>query len=172
YGWRREEAIGRRARDLVVPADASAAELLRDRVSAEGRWDGELLVRHKDGSLFTAYVRNRLILDDDGEPAAIVGVAVDVSERVAAETQQRRDAAKLACLNDVEQALRDDRLVLHAQPIIDLRTGDAVQHELLLRMVDANGDILSPADFLPVVEQYALIREVDRWVIERGTRLA
>jgi diguanylate cyclase (GGDEF)-like protein/PAS domain S-box-containing protein len=172
YGWRREEAIGRRARDLVVPADASAAELLRDRVSAEGRWDGELLVRHKDGSLFTAYVRNRLILDDDGEPAAIVGVAVDVSERVAAETQQRRDAAKLACLNDVEQALRDDRLVLHAQPIIDLQTGDAVQHELLLRMVDGNGEILSPADFLPVVEQYALIREVDRWVIERGTRLA
>jgi diguanylate cyclase (GGDEF)-like protein/PAS domain S-box-containing protein len=172
YGWRREEAIGRSARDLIVPADTSEAQRLRERVSAEGRWDGEMLVRRKDGSLFTAYVRNRLILDDDGEPAAIVGVAVDVSERVAAETEQRRDAAKLTCLNDVEQALREDRFVLHAQPIIDVCSGDPVQHELLLRMVDRDGEIVSPGAFLPVVEQYALIREVDRWVIERGTRLA
>jgi diguanylate cyclase (GGDEF)-like protein/PAS domain S-box-containing protein len=172
YGWRREEAIGASARDLIVPADADPAERLRDRVSAEGRWDGELLVRRKDGSLFTAYVRNRLVLDDDGEPAAIVGVAVDVSKRVAAESEQRRDAAKLACLNDVEHALREDRLVLHAQPIIDLQSGTAVQHELLLRMIDRSGETVSPAEFLPIVEQYALIRDVDRWVVEQATRLA
>jgi diguanylate cyclase (GGDEF)-like protein/PAS domain S-box-containing protein len=172
YGWRREEAIGRAARDLVVPDDARAAERLASRVAAEGRWDGELVVRHKDGSLFTAYVRNRLVLGDDGEPAAIVGVAVDVSERVAAETEQRRDAAKLATLDRVERALRDDRLVLHAQPIVDVQTNETVQHELLLRMVDPSGEIVPPGAFLPVVEQYALMLEVDRWVIKQGTRLA
>jgi diguanylate cyclase (GGDEF)-like protein/PAS domain S-box-containing protein len=172
YGWRREEAIGRQARDLVVPDDGRAAERLASKVAAEGRWDGELVVRRKDGSLFTAYVRNRLVLGDDGEPAAIVGVAVDVSERVAAETEQRRDAAKLACLDRVERALREDRLVLHAQPIVDLRTGGTVQHELLLRMVDPAGEIVRPGEFLPVVEQYALMLEVDRWVIKQGTRLA
>ncbi|HEX8714954.1 MAG TPA: EAL domain-containing protein, partial [Solirubrobacteraceae bacterium] len=172
YGWRREEAIGRSARDLVVPEDASAAERLHSAVSAEGRWDGELLVRRKDGSLFTAYVRNRLVLDDDGEPAAIVGVAVDISARVAAESEQRRDAETLACLNSVEQALLDDRLVLHAQPIVDLRSGATVQHELLLRMLDADGEIVPPGDFLPVVEQYALIGEIDRWVIRQATLLA
>jgi diguanylate cyclase (GGDEF)-like protein/PAS domain S-box-containing protein len=172
YGWRREEAIGRLARDLVVPDDASAAERLASKVAAEGRWDGELVVRRKDGSLFTAYVRNRLVLGNDGEPAAIVGVAVDVSERVAAETEQRRDAAKLACLDRVEHALREDRFTLYAQPIVDLRTGATVQHELLLRMVDPGGEIVPPGDFLPVVEQYALMREVDRWVIKQGTRLA
>jgi diguanylate cyclase (GGDEF)-like protein/PAS domain S-box-containing protein len=172
YGWRREEAIGRMARDLVVPDDASAAERLASKVVAEGRWDGELVVRRKDGSLFTAYVRNRLVLGDDGEPAAIVGVAVDVSERVAAETEQRRDAAKLACLDRVERALREDRMTLYAQPIVDLRTGATVQHELLLRMVDPAGEIVPPGSFLPVVEQYALMLEVDRWVIKEGTRLA
>jgi diguanylate cyclase (GGDEF)-like protein/PAS domain S-box-containing protein len=172
YGWRREEAIGRPARDLVVPDDARAAERLASRVAAEGRWDGELVVRHKDGSLFTAYVRNRLVLGDDGEPAAIVGVAVDVSDRVAADTEQRRDAAKLASLDRVERALREDRLVLHAQPIVDLKTSETVQHELLLRMVDPAGEIVPPGAFLPVVEQYALMLEVDRWVIKQGTRLA
>ena len=172
YGWRREEAIGQSARDLIVPDDPSAAEALASRVSAEGRWDGELLVRRKDGSLFTAYVRNRLVLGDDGEPAAIVGVAVDVSARVAAEAEQRRDAATLACLNDVEQALLEDRLVLHTQPILDLRSGAVVQHELLLRMIDRTGRIVAPGEFLPVVEQYALMREIDRWVIKQATRIA
>ncbi len=172
YGWRREEAIGRSARELVVPEDASAAERLLERVIADGRWDGELLVRRKDGTLFTAYVRNRLVLDDDGEPAAVVGVAVDVSARVAAEAEQRRDAATLACINDVERALIEDRLVLHAQPIVDLHSGETVQHELLLRMRDSDGRIVPPGDFLPVVEQYALIREIDRWVIRQATELA
>ncbi len=172
YGWRREEAIGRSARDLIVPDDTSAAERLQSAVVAEGRWDGELLVRRKDGSLFTAYVRNRLVIGDDGEPAAIVGVAVDVSARVAAEAEQRRDAATLACLNSVEQALLDDRLVLHAQPIVDLRSGATVQHELLLRMHDRAGNVVPPAEFLPVAEQYALIGEIDRWVIKQAAQLA
>ena len=44
-------------------------------------------MRRKDGSLFTAYVRNRLVLDAEGAPSAIVGVAVDISARVAAETE-------------------------------------------------------------------------------------
>ncbi|MHB8233715.1 MAG: diguanylate cyclase, partial [Solirubrobacteraceae bacterium] len=87
YGWSAEEAVGRPAKELVVPEDARAAEQLVKQVSVDGRWDGELLVRRKDGSLFTVYVRNRLVLDDDGEPAAIVGVAVDISARVAAESE-------------------------------------------------------------------------------------
>jgi diguanylate cyclase (GGDEF)-like protein/PAS domain S-box-containing protein len=173
YGWRRDEAIGRSVRELMIPPDnATPAERVGPVILAEGRWDGELPVRRKDGSLFTAYVRNRLVLDDQGEPAAIVGVAVDISERVAAESERRRDAATLACLNDVERALREDRFVLYAQPIVDLRTGDAVQHELLLRMVDPAGVIVPPGAFLPVVEQYALMLEVDRWVIKQATRLA
>ena len=87
YGWSSEEAVGRNARELIVPEDAEAAERLVVELRRDGRWDGELLVRRKDGSTFTAYVRNRLILDEDGGPSAIVGVAVDISARVAAETE-------------------------------------------------------------------------------------
>jgi EAL domain-containing protein (putative c-di-GMP-specific phosphodiesterase class I) len=45
-------------------------------------------------------------------------------------------------------------------------------HELLLRMLDADGQVVPPGDFLPVAEQYALISEIDRWVIKRATQLA
>jgi diguanylate cyclase (GGDEF)-like protein/PAS domain S-box-containing protein len=172
YGWSAEEAVGRSARELMVPEDASAAERLREKLSADGCWDGELLVRRKDGSLFTAYLRNRLVLDEQGEPAAVVGVAVDISARVAAESERQRDAETLACLHRVERALAEDRFVLHAQPIIDVASGETVQHELLLRMREADGTLLCPGGFLPIAERYALIGKIDRWVIERATRLA
>ena len=87
YGWSEEEALGRSSRDLIIPENAEAAERLGQEVQRDGRWDGELLVRRKDGSLFTVYVRNRLVRDAEGNPTAIVGVAVDISARVAAETE-------------------------------------------------------------------------------------
>ena len=97
YGWSAEEALGRNARELVVPEDTAQAEALVAELSRNGRWDGELLVRRKDGSLFTAYVRNRLVLDELGTAlGAIVGVAVDISAGGAAETEliQSRDYAR------------------------------------------------------------------------------
>ena len=62
--------------------------------------------------------------------------------------------------------------MLYAQPIVDLRSGETVQHELLLRMREPDGRIVSPDDFLPVAEKYALIGEIDWWVIKRATQLA
>jgi diguanylate cyclase (GGDEF)-like protein/PAS domain S-box-containing protein len=303
YGWTREEAVGRDAMELIVPEDAEPAEKLLAELRRDSRWDGGFLLRRKDGSTFTAYVRNRLICDEDGCPATLVGVSVDISERVAAESEllqsrdyaqavaecmgeglftldvngrvtyinpaaemllgwprgelygrimhevihrrspdgstvtfeewpitkslrdgvtvrieddiftarsgrelpvaytaapfatrdgvqgcavifqdvaerkrqeadQRRDVETLACINRVEDALAEDRFVLYAQPIVDLRTGEAVQHELLLRMRERDGQIVAPGAFLKVAEQYALIGEIDWWVIKRAAHIA
>jgi EAL domain-containing protein (putative c-di-GMP-specific phosphodiesterase class I) len=70
--------------------------------------------------------------------------------------------------------LTDGGFVLPAQPIIDLRTGDAVQHELLLRMRSAEESelLIAPGAFLPVAEEYGLITEIDRWVIDRAAEFA
>ena len=54
----------------------------------------------------------------------------------------------------------------------DLRSGETVQHELLLRMREPDGTIVAPGSFLPVAEQYALIGEIDWWVIKRAAELA
>ena len=66
----------------------------------------------------------------------------------------------------------EERFVLHAQPIIDLRSGEVVQHELLIRMREPDGRIAPPGEFLPVLERYALIGEIDWWVIKKATELA
>jgi len=303
YGWTSEEAVGRPTRELIVPDDVSAARALVAELRIHGRWDGELLVRRKDGSTFTAYVRNRLLLDRAGSPSAIVGVAVDISARIAVETEllesrdyaravtecmgeglftldgdgrvtyinpaaetmlgwphgelrgmimheviharcpdgtrrrfedcpitqvlrgahtvrieddlftarsgrelpvaytatpfhhaagahgcvvifqdiserkrreeeQRRDVATLAIINRVESALAEERFELYAQPIVDLRSGETVQYELLLRMREPDGRIVAPGEFLHVAEQYALIGEIDWWVIKQAAQIA
>jgi EAL domain-containing protein (putative c-di-GMP-specific phosphodiesterase class I) len=108
---------------------------------------------------------------DDGLQGCVV-VFQDISDRKRREEEQRRDAETLACIDRVEEALAEDRFELFAQPIIDLHSGQTVQHELLLRMRDREGGIVAPGEFLPAAERYALIGEIDWWVIKRATRLA
>ena len=96
----------------------------------------------------------------------------DISERKEREERVQRDLDDLAWVGRINDAIEQDRLVLHAQPIIDLATGTTVQHELLIRMLDTDGSPIPPGLFLPAAERYGLIREIDRWVVRRGTELA
>ncbi len=79
--------------------------------------------------------------------------------------------ARLEWAERIRAALDEDRLVLHAQPVVETATGRATQHELLVRMVDPHGDLIPPGSFLPVAERFGLIREIDRWVVTRAIRM-
>jgi diguanylate cyclase (GGDEF)-like protein/PAS domain S-box-containing protein len=78
----------------------------------------------------------------------------------------------LSWVQEIRAAISDDRLVLHGQPIFDLRSGEVVAHEVLVRMVSARGELIPPGAFLPSAERFGLIREIDRWVNARALRLA
>ena len=52
--------------------------------------------------------------------------------------------ARLAWADRIRRALDEDRFVLYWQPIIELRTGVATHHEVLLRMVGDDGEIIAP----------------------------
>jgi diguanylate cyclase (GGDEF)-like protein/PAS domain S-box-containing protein len=79
--------------------------------------------------------------------------------------------ARLEWVERIRAALDEDRLVLHAQPVVETATGRATQYELLVRMVDAHGDLIPPGSFLPIAERFGLIREIDRWVVTRAIRM-
>jgi EAL domain-containing protein (putative c-di-GMP-specific phosphodiesterase class I) len=72
----------------------------------------------------------------------------------------------------IRNALANDQFELHAQPIVELATGNVVQHELLLRIRDDDNELIPPLAFLPTAERCGLIAEIDRWVITEATKLA
>jgi EAL domain-containing protein (putative c-di-GMP-specific phosphodiesterase class I) len=79
-----------------------------------------------------------------------------------------RLASRLSWTDVIRDALDEDRLVLQAQPIMDLASREIRQYEMLLRMRDPLGELISPAAFLPVAERYDLIGAIDRWVVRRA----
>lgn len=68
----------------------------------------------------------------------------------------------------IRTALLEDRFTLVFQPILDLRRNEVTQYEALLRMVDRDGSLIPPAEFLPVAESFGLMRNIDRWVVRHA----
>jgi PAS domain S-box-containing protein len=108
----------------------------------------------------------------DGQVQGVVVVFGDVSARRAEEQRSRRELETLTWVGRIRDAIDEERLVLHAQPIIDVVSGKVVMHELLIRMVDRDGAIIAPGRFLPAAEQFGLIKEIDRWVLAQAVKLA
>ena len=78
---------------------------------------------------------------------------------------RRHDEMKwVSKLND---AIKSDQLVLYYQEIVPVvaDTEAGGHFEVLVRMLDENGDIIAPDAFLPAAERYHLITRLDRWVI-------
>ncbi|MBK1717560.1 putative bifunctional diguanylate cyclase/phosphodiesterase [Thiocystis violacea] len=80
-------------------------------------------------------------------------------------------------LNHLTSALKEDRLRLFAQPIVAAHpganepAGAASIHEVLLRMLDKDGNLHGAGAFLPLAERCGLSVKLDRWVIQETFRL-
>ena len=72
----------------------------------------------------------------------------------------------------IRDALETDAFVLHCQPIFEVATGRSRHFELLLRMQDADGELIPPGVFLPFAERFGLIQAIDRWVVRRAIELS
>ncbi len=67
----------------------------------------------------------------------------------------------------IKQAFDDDCFRLYFQPIVPVgRQLEGLHGEILVRMVDSEGALVPPGEFLPLVEQYHLAPRMDCWVIE------
>jgi diguanylate cyclase (GGDEF)-like protein/PAS domain S-box-containing protein len=86
------------------------------------------------------------------------------------ELQERRGEMRL--VSRINRALQEGRFQLLVQDIADL-SDDARPgyRELLVRLVDRDGGLLSPMSFIPAAERYGLMPSVDRWVVANACRL-
>ncbi|MGM0525491.1 MAG: sensor domain-containing phosphodiesterase [Pseudomonadota bacterium] len=75
---------------------------------------------------------------------------------------------RFTILHDFRQALEsDDQLYLHFQPRLSLSTNKCQSVEALIRWQHPTLGAISPAEFVPLVENTSLVREMTDWVLQR-----
>jgi diguanylate cyclase (GGDEF)-like protein len=85
-----------------------------------------------------------------------------------------RDKAWLAhkaeqeLMAEFSQAIPFDRFEIVMQPIVNLLNAkEDIRYEALIRMKDKDGNLLTPALFLPALEKIGLMSQLDRWVVRQ-----
>jgi two-component system sensor kinase FixL len=96
YGWRRDEATGRNAHQLLrtvypIPFDSIMHEALRT-----GRWEGELVHTRRDGTQVIVSSRWSLRRDERMRPVAVLETNTDISAHIKAQEALQESQAQLA----------------------------------------------------------------------------
>ena len=73
-------------------------------------------------------------------------------------------------LEDIRRGLAKNEFVLFYQPKVNMRSGAIVGAEALIRWRHPEKGLLSPATFLPMIENHPLALEIGEWVIEAALR--
>ncbi|WP_374437422.1 EAL domain-containing protein [Inhella sp.] len=73
-------------------------------------------------------------------------------------------------LADIQQALQREEFVLHYQPKVNLRSGELIGLEALIRWQHPVRGLLLPGQFLPLIESHVVQVQIGEWVIEQALR--
>jgi diguanylate cyclase (GGDEF)-like protein len=73
---------------------------------------------------------------------------------------------RLIMENDLRKAIENNDLLLYYQPRIDVRTGNIVSMEALVRWKKPDKGLISPAEFIPVAEDTGLIIRMGKWILK------
>lgn len=77
----------------------------------------------------------------------------------------RQQAADAVWVRYIRSALMENRFRLMQQPIASLMGEDRGMFDVLVRMLDEQGQEVLPSEFLPAAERNDLMKNIDRWVI-------
>ena len=114
--------------------------------------DSETLIKNADAALQRA---------KDQGPATLQMFTKEMSTRA---------AKTLSLQNRLRRAVDNGELSAHYQPQVDLKSGDVIGMEALVRWNSPDLGMVSPADFIPVAEESGLIDGICEFMLDVCTR--
>ncbi|MBS1169372.1 MAG: diguanylate cyclase/phosphodiesterase with and sensor(s) [Burkholderiaceae bacterium] len=157
-GYSEEEVLGKNPRMLSSGhQEPSYYQAMRNEIATHGRWQGEILNRRRNGSLYLAWLSISRMLDDDGKTTSYIGIFNDITEHRATEERMQwlthfdtltglpnRTLLDDRCQHAVSMAQRNSQpLALmfldldhfkHINDSLGYRIGDALLAELAKRL--------------------------------------
>jgi diguanylate cyclase (GGDEF)-like protein len=78
----------------------------------------------------------------------------------------------VVAVGELRSALKSDRFILFAQPIVPLQDPSLpCGYEILLRMRTVDGSLVAPGSLISAAERYQLLPSIDRWVARRALEM-
>ena len=110
--------------------------------------DADTLIRHADQAMYASKQagRNRYQLFDV--------------------EHDRFSEARAASREEIQRGLDRNEFLLHYQPKVDMRTGEVIGAEALIRWQHPQRGLLQPAEFLPVIDFVGMQPDLGRWVLK------
>lgn len=162
--------------DITADSAVTRAELLRQAIE-----DHIVDVEGKTLQL-TASVGLSLINETSSSAETAIDQAINAADKVrleekgnavrlyepemTADERQERDIAA-----EVQHALDNDRFRLLFQPIIALRGSGEEYYEVLLRMLNDQGEDVAPKQFLETAAKMGVSSKIDRWAILESIKM-
>jgi diguanylate cyclase (GGDEF)-like protein/PAS domain S-box-containing protein len=81
---------------------------------------------------------------------------------------EKKYKENIAMATSIREALIDNRIICHYQPILDIKTNKINKYETLVRMIDKDGNLILPMSFLNIAKKTKLYSHITQEVIHQA----
>jgi PAS domain S-box-containing protein len=188
-GYPEHELRGSDVFSISHPDDAPTIRTVLERIrSGEmSRWQVEKRYRHADGHDVWVLMTARVVCDDAGRPSYVVSHVEDIADRQETDARLARPTLRdprhgpaprrgfpvgVDLESELRAALTGEEFRVHFQPSYDLRTGEIVAAEALVRWEHADRGLLAAGEFIDAAEESDLIVTLGEWVLRQACERA